>query len=115
VNIGNDTAFCIGESIVLSARQPAGYSKLWSTGSLGDTIQVGSSGTYWLRVDNGCIVTDSIHVLVSPYPVVDLGPDLVNCTGTPYTLSSSVTYTSPTYVWSTGEITLFFTVTSSGD
>lgn len=114
VNIGNDTAFCIGGSIVLAARQPVGYSKLWSTGSLGDTIHVGSSGTYWLRVDNGCIVTDSIHVLVSPFPVVDLGPDLVNCTGTPFTLASSVTYTSPTYAWNTGDITPSITVTSSG-
>jgi len=91
-----------------------GYTKLWSTGSVADSIHVGSTGTYWLRVDNGCVVTDSIHVLVSPFPVVDLGPDLLNCTGTPFTLSSSVTYTSPTYAWNTGDVTPTITVTTTG-
>ncbi|NCX95133.1 MAG: gliding motility-associated C-terminal domain-containing protein [Chitinophagia bacterium] len=114
VNLGNDTAFCIGSSITLRARQPAGYSLLWNTGASTDSLWVGASDTYWLRVSNGCVVTDTIHVLVSPFPVVDLGSDSFNCDGRAYTLQSSVPYTSPTYLWNTGASTPSITVTATG-
>lgn len=114
VNIGNDTAFCIGNTIVLSSVQPLGYTYLWSTGSHDDSIHVSTTGTYWLRVENGCSVTDSIHILISPYPVVNLGPDVMNCTGTPVTLSSSTSYSTPVYTWSTGAATSAITVPTSG-
>jgi len=102
VNLGNDTSFCIGDSLTLSSVQPAGTAYLWNTGSVADSIHVHTSGTYWLKLNNGCVVTDSIHITISPYPVVSLGPDLWNCIGKADTLQSSVTYTAPTYLWSTG-------------
>ncbi len=105
VDLGNDTAFCIGNTLVLSSTQPTGTTYLWNTGSTGDSIHVSTSGTYWLRLDNGCVITDSIHVLISPYPMVDLGPDTFSCLGSSIPLSSSVTYTSPTFLWSDGSTT----------
>lgn len=102
VFLGNDTSFCTGDSITLSSVQPAGTTYLWSTGSTGDTIHAKATGTYWLQLNNGCAVTDSIHVLLSPFPVVNLGPDQFNCLAKPDTLQSSVSYTGPTYLWSTG-------------
>ncbi len=102
VFLGNDTAFCMGDSIILASTQPTGTTYLWSTGSTGDSIHVSATGTYWLRLDNGCVVTDSIHVLLSPFPVVNLGPDLTNCIPKPDTLQSLVTYTLPNYLWSNG-------------
>lgn len=98
VFLGNDTSFCIGDSITLSSVQPAGTAYLWSTGSTGDSIHVSASGTYWLRLNNGCKVTDSIHVTISPFPVVNLGPDLANCIPKPDTLQSLVAYSLPTYL-----------------
>ncbi len=118
LNIGNDTEFCIGYSITLSSVQPAGSAYLWSDGSNGTSITVSTSGTYWLQVKNGygtgCTSTDSIHVLVSPYPVVDLGPDTGNCSGTPITLSSSVSYIAPAYTWDDGETGATRTVNLTG-
>jgi gliding motility-associated-like protein len=114
VNLGNDTAFCIGNTITLSSIQPSGYTYLWSDGSTGDSMHVSTTGTYWLQVYDGCTVTDSIHVLVSPFPVVNLGPDQFNCVGEAVTLESSVTYTSPTYLWSTGSTASSITVPLSG-
>jgi gliding motility-associated-like protein len=103
VALGNDTAFCIGDSIILSSAQPSGYTYLWSTGSTADSIHVSVAGTYWLQVKNDyCTAADTIHVTISPFPVVDLGPDTLNCSGTPITLRSSVAYTSPTYLWNNG-------------
>jgi len=109
-----DTAFCIGNTITLSSIQPAGTTYLWSTGSTDDSIHVSTSGIYWLQLNNGCVVTDTSYITVSPYPIVDLGPDTSNCTGTPFTLMSSVSYTAPTYLWSTGSAAPAITVPLSG-
>jgi gliding motility-associated-like protein len=115
VNLGIDTAFCIGNTLVLSSTQPPGYNYLWSDGSSGTSLTVTSTGTYWLQVDNGyCYSADTIRVTISPYPVVDLGPDTFNCTGTPIVLQSSVPYTSPAYLWSEGSSTPSITASLPG-
>ncbi len=114
VFLGNDTAFCIGDSLILSSAQPVGSTYLWSTGSTADSIHVLTSGTYWLQVYNGCTSADSIHVLVSPFPIVDLGPDTANCLGSPIVLQSSVSYTTPTYLWNDGTGLPTLTVSNTG-
>ncbi len=120
VSIGNDTAFCIGNTITLYSAQPTGSAYLWSDGTTGDSIHVSTSGTYWLQVyngtnsTNGCTVTDSIHVLVSPFPIVDLGPDQFNCLGNAVTLSSSVSYIAPAYLWSDFSTAPSLTVATTG-
>jgi len=103
VDLGNDTAFCIGMSLLLHSTQPAGSDFLWNTGTADTSLLVSTTDVYWLRVDNGyCQVTDTIRVTISPYPIVNLGPDTLNCTGTPIPLASSVAYSSPTYLWNDG-------------
>ena len=114
VNIGNDTGFCLGNVITLAAAEPAGDSYLWSNGSTGTSIAVSSSGTYWLRVSNGCTATDSIHITVFPVPAVSLGPDTTNCDGAAITLESSDTYALPVYLWSNGSTSPAITVTTTG-
>ncbi len=115
LSLGADVAICIGDSVVLSSSQPAGTTYTWSTGNTGDSIHVKTSGTYWLRLYNGCTITDSIHILVSPFPVVDLGPDTFNCEGSAITLQSSVAYTFPTYLWSDGSTGASDVVTVTND
>ncbi len=114
VNLGNDTAFCQGDSIVLTSLQPAGDTFLWSTGATGDSIHVSTSGTYSLTVSNGCPAWDAITILVSPHPLVDLGPDVRVCNGDPVVLQSSYTYTAPTYLWSDFTSAATNTVTATG-
>jgi gliding motility-associated-like protein len=108
VNLGNDTGFCIGNTLVLSSPQPAGTTYLWSTGSTASTIGVSTSGAYSLTVTDiyGCTGSDIRNVMVSPVPVVNLGPDTTNCGGNPVTLQSLVTYpATASYQWSTGSTT----------
>ena len=116
VNLGNDTGFCIGNTYVLSTTQPAGSTLIWSTGSTGDTIEVSSSGHYVLTVTNsdGCVGKDSVDIVVGPPPIVDLGPDTVNCTGAPILLMSSVMYTTPVYLWHNASVGPTFTATATG-
>jgi gliding motility-associated-like protein len=117
VNLGNDTTFCIGDSIILSSVQPAGSTWAWSTGSTLDSIHVKTTGSYSLTVTNsfGCSKTDVIEVIVSTGVTVDLGPDSLSCNGAAVTLQSAFTYPgSATYLWSTGSIAPALTVTTSG-
>ena len=114
LSLGPDVAFCIGDSLVLQSIQPPGTSYLWSTGSTIDSIHVLTSGTYWLQVNNGCVVSDTVHVLISPFPNVDLGPDQFNCLAKPDTLKSLVSYTAPTYLWNSGQTTDTIIVPTTG-
>jgi len=103
VHLGPDTSICTGHSLVLSPAVPAGSSFTWSTGATGSSISVSSGGTYWLTVHSGsCAGSDTIHITVSPVPLVNLGPDTTVCSGAPIILRSSDTYTSPGYLWNTG-------------
>lgn len=114
VNLGIDTGFCIGDSIILTSLQPAGDTLLWSNGTSGNNIHVLTAGTYWLQVSNGCKATDSIHIVSSPHPVVNLGPDTVICFGNSLTLLSYGTYTSPVYLWNNGSVAPSVVANTSG-
>ncbi|MBC8342596.1 MAG: immunoglobulin domain-containing protein, partial [Bacteroidetes bacterium] len=66
VNLGNDTTFCKGGSIVISPG--FGYTTLWNVGSFNPQLNVTSSGSYWCSVIDqyGCQATsDTINVNVS--------------------------------------------------
>lgn len=117
VDLGNDTAFCVGYTLTLSSPQPAGSSYLWSTGSTASAITVGTSAAYSLTVTyaNGCATTAVRNVTVSPYPVIDLGPDTAICNGTNPTLQSLITYPAgAAYLWSNGATTPSITVGTIG-
>jgi len=62
VNLGNDTALCIGSTLTLSAGNSAD-SYLWSTGSTDSVITIDTAGIYWLTVTLGsCIASDTIEI-----------------------------------------------------
>ena len=80
VNIGNDTAICIGESIVLNALNP-GLNCVWNSGETSKTVVKFSEGVYGVEVrDNiGCVGSDSLTLKVNQLPVVNLGNDTTIC------------------------------------
>ena len=69
-SLGNDTAFCAGGSVTLTA--PAGYGYAWSNGQSTQSITVNTSNTYSVDVTaiNGNTSTDSVTVTVNPLPTV---------------------------------------------
>ena len=69
VDLGNDTTICVDEVLTLDAGQ--GQSFVWSTGEITQTIEVDTTGTYWVEVTNatGCTDFDDIEVL--EYGVVE--------------------------------------------
>jgi gliding motility-associated-like protein len=64
-SLGNDTAICTGNSLLL---QPDNFctqcSYLWSSNVTAPTYTINTSGTYWLRVTNNlqCAWTDTINI-----------------------------------------------------
>src|ERR1019366_8037446 len=68
------------------------------------TISVGSSGNYWVKVITGnCSGTDTIAVNYDNNPSVNIGPDTAICFGQPITLNAG--NAGATYLWSTGATT----------
>ncbi len=62
VDIGNDTAVCLGNPVTFNCGNP-GSSYLWSNGSLVQSIIVNTSGTYYVAVTNSCAtVSDTVEV-----------------------------------------------------
>ncbi len=112
VNIGNDTTLCQGQTLTLNAGN-TGATFLWQNGSVNATFNATQTGTYWVIVNNGCSVTDSIHIAFSPLPVVDFGQDKFLCFGE--TLTLDATTTGALYLWQNGSTNPTFFVTVSGN
>ncbi len=100
LSVSNDTFFCAGSSVPISATSP-GNTLLWSSGQNTATIVVNSSGTYYVTAThNGCQRTDSVHVTSLPLPLVFIGNDTALCAGQILTLDA--TTAGATYHWNNG-------------
>ena len=108
--IGNDTTVCGILNMTLNAMQP-NCTYLWNTGATTPTLNVTSTGQYWVVVNNGaCTATDTINIQAFTPP--DVGSDTIVCTGT--TLLLDAGNPGSTYLWSTGATSQTITVNSTG-
>lgn len=69
VNLGNDTAFCNGNSLILNAGNPGAH-YLWNNGTVNQTLAVNATGNYSVVVtdNNSCKGSDDIDILVKTAP-----------------------------------------------
>ncbi|KAA5537064.1 T9SS type A sorting domain-containing protein [Taibaiella lutea] len=113
VNLGNDTTFCSGNSLILNAGT-SGNAYLWDNATTTQTRVVNTSGNYYVRVTNSfnCIKRDTIAVTVNPTPVVNIGNDAFVCTGVSYTMNAG--NAGATYHWDDNSIAQTRTVNTSG-
>jgi hypothetical protein len=108
------TTFCQGGSVNLTANAAGSYT--WSTGANTQSINVNSSGNYFVSVTdgNGCSATSSaVSVTVNPLPTPSITADgpTVFCQGGSVNLTSSA---ASSYTWSTSASTQSINVNSSG-
>lgn len=113
VFIGNDTTFCSGNTLTLNAGN-AGATYLWDNATVGQTRNVNTTGTYYVKVTNAsnCSKNDTINVTVNPTPVVNLGNDTNLCLGVNYVLNSG--NPGATRLWDNGTTGQTRTVTNTG-
>lgn len=107
VDLGNDTALCIGDSITLNALN-LGSDFIWSTNATTQTIKV-VAGTYAVTVTsvNGCVEIDSILINQNPQPIVQTSNYTVVCSGQPLIigdLNLGLPNTN-SYLWNTAATT----------
>ena len=101
VSIGNDTSICEGDSVFLFTNNSA-LNHFWNTEEKTSTITAFSSGTYSVLVSdsNGCSSFDSLTLLVTNLPIVDLGNDTAVCAGELIELNAEGVGLN--YTWNTG-------------
>jgi len=95
---GNDTFYCAGDSVSLTAS--GGISYLWSNGMGGASITVAPviPTLYGVTVSDGiCTASDTVQVSPIALPVADAGPDSSLCAGDSLQLQASG---GSGYLWS---------------
>ena len=95
--------------------QSSGYDEiLWSTGETSPSILVSEAGTYWVNMSSylGCSLSDTITVITSPNPSINLGADRTSCNNQPVTIYATGGFSS--YYWSNGTTTQGLTTAVAG-
>jgi gliding motility-associated-like protein len=101
VKLGQDTAICRDDQLVLNAGNPSA-THLWQDSSTDSTLPVDSAGAYHVAVSNKCgTARDTIVVQQERKPQVELGPDTNICRGSPVKLTAHVSG-SNSYIWRNG-------------
>jgi gliding motility-associated-like protein len=101
INLGNDTAACPGDSVLLDAG--TGFVQyLWSNGDVTPQTQIAAGNAAWVRVttDHGCIATDTLDVNNLPLPHIVTINDSI-CGGDTATLSA-ICNSAASFLWSNG-------------
>ncbi|MFO7880243.1 MAG: PKD domain-containing protein [Bacteroidales bacterium] len=123
VTPGNTGPYCEGDDIQLEGNTIAGASYEWSgpegfTSVEEDPVITSATllneGTYTLEITSadGCVAQEATDVVVNEAPVVDLGADVTQCSGTDLTIDAGAGFNS--YSWSTGSTSQSITVGTSG-
>ena len=116
VNLGPDSEFCEGDSIVLSSGYPeTGYNFTWSTSETNSDIIIHSSGVYDVLVEDvvGCIGRDTVQVTMNTRPMINIGADKQICTGSTSLFNAGSGWVST--VWNTSDTSTSIMVSDEGD
>ncbi len=98
VIVNGTTAMCPGDERTLLA--PSGFAKyLWSTGDTVRSIVAPDSGSYWVICTDisGCRFRDTVHITLSPPPVVSAGADTTGCLNQAIMLTANASSGLPPY------------------
>lgn len=110
VDLGPDTAFCAGQSLVLDAGIGTQY--LWNTGATTSTLTVTQAGLYSVVVTAGtCSGSDTVVINTWSAPVNTL-VNTTACSDAPVVLNAG--NPGSTYLWNTGATTSTLSAPASG-
>lgn len=111
-SLGPDATEC--DQYLLNGFTP-NASFLWSDASTSGTLNVTSSGTYWLEatdLSTSCTYSDTVIVTINALPTVNLGLDTTLCNGGSIVLDAG--NPGATYAWNSGQATQTLTVGAQG-
>ncbi|MCK6639027.1 MAG: T9SS type A sorting domain-containing protein [Bacteroidia bacterium] len=111
VSLGPDSLYCSGNGPVLDAGYWPGATFLWSTGDTTQTIATSASAIYSVQVRTACdTLMDTVSIVISNGPVVNLGPDANVCDATVLSAGAG----AASYSWNTGDTTMSINTAISG-
>jgi len=115
VALGNDTTICQGDTITISPNLVGpNYSYIWSTGATTSSIDVTTTGQYWVEVSDDCnISSDTIEFLPYQGITVDIGSDTTICSDKPYFIT--LDYPQSTYTWQDGSSSATYEIDGPGE
>lgn len=113
IDVLQDVTACISSLPVLDAGNP-GCQYLWSTSSVDQTIEAGSSGTYTVQITTpaNCAATFDAVVTLMPEVHINLGNDTTICANSPINLDAGVPGLD--YLWNTSATTQTISPTTTG-
>ena len=112
LNIGADTVFCPGTSLLIETNDEFS-TYLWQNGDTLSTINVDTPGIYHVEVtdSNNCLLQDTVYI-EEVNNTLEIGNDTIICQG------NKVIYDAPdwfnSYKWNTGSENKLITVSDSG-
>ena len=113
LNLGVDQFLCPGDVITLSP-EILGVDYVWQDGSTSQSFNAIQGGTITLTISNYCgSVSDTMVITENTNgPLVDLGPDILECEGTVVTLNPGLSGVS--YLWQDGSSSPVYVTSVSG-
>jgi gliding motility-associated-like protein len=112
IELGRDTSFCMGNSIILSA--PSTFSAYqWNTGANSPQITVSTAGSYSIRAKTieGCYSSDTIVTSIYSLPAIKLDKNPEICYGASRLLDAGP---FNSYVWQNGSTSRTLAAASTG-
>jgi hypothetical protein len=112
LNLGNDTLFCNTPNVLLNAK--TGFiTYKWNNNSTDSTLNISTSGKYWVTVQNSCgFTSDTIKINLEVSPNIYLGNDTSICAGSNFSLNAGSGFTS--YSWQDNSTNNSFNVVNPG-
>lgn len=112
VQLGPDTAICIGDSVTFNVGMPGMY--MWQDSSTGQTLITAMGGPVYVSYTDsmGCVSADTAMVMVNNLPMVNLGPDTSICPSGMVNLNAGGGFSS--YMWSDSSTGPMTSVQGSG-
>ena len=101
ISIVGNLAICSGDRLSITAGGASSY--IWNNGSTSNTlIETPASNTMYSVTGtlNGCSSSKTVQALITPNPVVNLGPDLTKCSNETAILNATTNNAS--YTWNDG-------------
>lgn len=101
ITLGEDTAICIGDTLILNAFEEFS-TYIWNDNSTDSILAVTESGKYWIDVVNtytNCSISDTIMIDLLPLPNFSLGNDTSFCIND--SLKIGVNNYNAEYLWNT--------------
>ncbi|ULQ53778.1 gliding motility-associated C-terminal domain-containing protein [Flavihumibacter fluvii] len=86
-SLGNDTALCKGETLVLDMAG-IGDKVLWNDGSTITIKELSAPGIYSITIEkSGCSSSDELKIVDRGLPILNIGPDTALCFGQPMVIT----------------------------